>query len=123
MIPHPVSAYEMRHGKDKAGAACAPIEQGHVQGSRCARETRLRHPWEAVRADQPGAPLGSSAEAKIQSDGRAGNHLQLASARRPDNHIRSADRTIGNDGITLGREAPATVNEGEIAVASAKRQS
>ena len=25
---------------------------------------------------------------------------------------------IGNDGITLGREAPATVNEGEIAVAS-----
>jgi len=26
---------------------------------------------------------------------------------------------IGNDGITLGREAPATVNEGEIAVASA----
>ena len=25
---------------------------------------------------------------------------------------------IGNDGITLGREAPATVNEGEVAVAS-----
>jgi hypothetical protein len=25
---------------------------------------------------------------------------------------------IGNDGITLCREAPATVNEGEIAVAS-----
>jgi hypothetical protein len=25
---------------------------------------------------------------------------------------------IGNDGITLYREAPATVNEGEVAVAS-----
>ena len=25
---------------------------------------------------------------------------------------------IGNDGITLSREAPATVNDGEIAVAS-----
>ena len=25
---------------------------------------------------------------------------------------------IGNDGITLSREAPVTVNEGEIAVAS-----
>ena len=28
---------------------------------------------------------------------------------------------IGNDGITLCREAPATLNEGEIAVASGER--
>jgi len=29
--------------------------------SRCTRETRVRYPWEAVRADQPSAPSGSSA--------------------------------------------------------------
>jgi predicted ester cyclase len=81
IIRDPVSAYEMGHGKDKAGAARAPIGQDHVEGSRCARETRVRYPWEAVRADQPSAPPGSSAEAKIECDGRSGNHLQLASAR------------------------------------------
>jgi hypothetical protein len=66
MIPDPVSTYEIGDGKDKAGKARAPIRQGHVEGSRCTRETRVRYPWEAVRADQPSAPAGSSAEAKIE---------------------------------------------------------
>src|SRR5438105_14231497 len=73
--------YETGHGNDKAEKARAPIRQGHVEGSRCAREERVRYPWEAVRADQPNAPPGSSAEANTASDGRSGNYLQLASAR------------------------------------------
>src|SRR5438477_5805556 len=56
--------YETGHGNDKAEKARAPIRQGHVEGSRCAREERVRYPWEAVRADQPNAPPGSSAEPK-----------------------------------------------------------
>ena len=54
------------HGNDKAGKARAPLRQGHVEGSRCTRETRVRYPWAAFRADQPSAPPGSSAEAKIE---------------------------------------------------------
>src|SRR5437660_488908 len=74
--------YEIGHGNDKAGKARAPIRQDRVEGSRCARETRVRYPWEAVRADQPSARPGSSRRAKNgASDGRSGNHLQLASAR------------------------------------------
>src|SRR5262249_581609 len=46
--------------------ARSPVRQGHVEGSRCTRETRVRYPWEAVRTDQPSPPSGSSAEAKIE---------------------------------------------------------
>src|SRR5215831_19732571 len=56
----------MGHGKDKAGKARSPVRQGRIEGSRCTRKTRVRYPWEAVRADQPSAPSGSSSKAEIE---------------------------------------------------------
>src|SRR5215813_8577193 len=87
--------------------------------SRCARETNLRQPlWTYVRGES-GGRHDLLLDRKRQAQ-RSQSAALLCQRARP--HCGPPDplRTyiIGNDGITLCREAPATVNDGQITVAS-----